>query len=384
MRVAIVGCGRIGSKRARALGDSRLVAVADSNPTERGRSPAGLPGCAVARDGGDAIGRHDVDVVIVATTHDALAEVALAARRARQARAGREARRATQPPSWIPLLEASRGGGASSSRSASTTASTRRCGRRRALFDEGRSGPSCYVRGRYGHGGPAGLRARVARGSRRCPGGGELLDQGVHLIDLARWFARRLRGRARAHLRDVLLGHAGRGQRLPAAADGRRAGGLAARELDRVEEPVLVRDLRRGRQAAGRRPGRQLRRRAPDATTACCRRWARPETTIWEYPGEDHSWALEFADVRWLRSDGPPPRPPASRTPSPRFAIVRAGVRVAHGDRMIITRSPLRIIARRRRHRSAVLLPRARRLPDRGGHRQVRLHHAPPDRSCRS
>jgi hypothetical protein len=21
-----------------------------------------------------------------------------------------------------------------------------------------------------------------------------------------------------------------------------------------------------------------------------------PETTIWEYPGEDHSWSLEFAD----------------------------------------------------------------------------------------
>ena len=42
---------------------------------------------------------------------------------------------------------------------------------------------------------------------------------------------------------------------------------------------------------------------------------------------------------------------------------------------MIITRSPLANHARRRRHRPAVLLPRAWRLPDCRCDRQVRLHH---------
>ena len=50
---------------------------------------------------------------------------------------------------------------------------------------------------------------------------------------------------------------------------------------------------------------------------------------------------------------------------------------------MIITRSSLAHHPRRRRHRSAVLLPRARRLSDRRRHRQVRLHHAASSRSSR-
>ena len=44
---------------------------------------------------------------------------------------------------------------------------------------------------------------------------------------------------------------------------------------------------------------------------------------------------------------------------------------------VIFSRAPLRDLARRRRHRPALLLPRARRLPRRRGDRQVRLHAHP-------
>jgi UDP-glucose 4-epimerase len=84
--------------------------------------------------------------------------------------------------------------------------------------------------------------------------GGELLDQGVHLIDLARWFC--------GDFADV-SGHVAtyywqmpvedNGFALLKTADGQVAW------LHRVEEPVLVRDLWAGRQAPGRRPRRQLR-----------------------------------------------------------------------------------------------------------------------------
>jgi predicted dehydrogenase len=74
----------------------------------------------------------------------------------------------------------------SRSTSATTTASTRRpCAR--ALVDAGALGPLLFVRGRYGHGGRPGY-GDEWRSRPEISGGGELLDQGTHLIDLARWF----------------------------------------------------------------------------------------------------------------------------------------------------------------------------------------------------
>ena len=76
-----------------------------------------------------------------------------------------------------------------------------------------------FVRGRYGHGGRPGYDTEW-RADPRILGGGELIDQGVHLIDLSRWFLGEFarRRRVRAHL---LLGHAGGRQCVPAAANGR-------------------------------------------------------------------------------------------------------------------------------------------------------------------
>ncbi len=72
-----------------------------------------------------------------------------------------------------------------------------------------------------------------------------------------------------------------------------------------------------------------------------------PETTIWEYPRGDRSWALEFAefldDIRAAAARPPPGSPRrARRSPSSRPIYARSGYRLSHGA-MIITRSPLRI-----------------------------------------
>jgi len=48
-------------------------------------------------------------------------------------------------------------------------------------------GPLMFMRGRYGHGGRTGY-DREWRADPKQSGGGELIDQGVHLIDLAGWF----------------------------------------------------------------------------------------------------------------------------------------------------------------------------------------------------
>lgn len=57
----------------------------------------------------------------------------------------------------------------------------------REIVDSGALGPLMFIRGRYGHGGRTGY-DREWRADPTLSGGGELIDQGVHLIDLAGWF----------------------------------------------------------------------------------------------------------------------------------------------------------------------------------------------------
>jgi predicted dehydrogenase len=92
-------------------------------------------------------------------------------------------------------------GGRSSSASTSWPRSRSRCAqptssrwfhpaieRAKALLREGAVGRLLHGAARHGHGGRLGLE-KEWRAQPELSGGGELLDQGVHLIDLARWFA---------------------------------------------------------------------------------------------------------------------------------------------------------------------------------------------------
>jgi predicted dehydrogenase len=186
VNVGIVGCGRVGGKRARALGAHRLVAVADARPERAAALAAGHPGCAVEVGWEALVARGDVEVIVVATTNDALVPVSVGALRA----------------SKHVLVE--KPGARSSQELGALARAAERSGRvvkvgfnhryhpalRRAkqLFGEGRIGELLYLRGRYGHGGRLGYEQEW-RADPAVAGGGELLDQGVHLIDLARWFA---------------------------------------------------------------------------------------------------------------------------------------------------------------------------------------------------
>src|SRR5258706_16276193 len=79
MKIAIVGCGLIGQKRARALGGSGQLAWCVDNDAGRARALASsAEGCRSGTDFRDAL-RDDVSVVVVATSHDALAPITAAA-----------------------------------------------------------------------------------------------------------------------------------------------------------------------------------------------------------------------------------------------------------------------------------------------------------------
>ena len=57
----------------------------------------------------------------------------------------------------------------------------------REILDSGIMGELMFMRGRYGHGGRIGY-DKEWRADPKLSGGGELIDQGIHLIDLAGWF----------------------------------------------------------------------------------------------------------------------------------------------------------------------------------------------------
>src|SRR5512144_1436400 len=77
--VAIVGCGLIGQKRAKAIRPARLVACADTILDRAQKLAQSVPDAVATADWRTAISRADVDIVIVATTNNALAEVTQAA-----------------------------------------------------------------------------------------------------------------------------------------------------------------------------------------------------------------------------------------------------------------------------------------------------------------
>jgi predicted dehydrogenase len=185
MNVGIVGCGLIGRKRAQALGAGKLVLCSDA-VFERARALAAEHGAQAVADWREMVRRPEVQIVVVATTHDWLAPVTLAA-----VEAGKHvlvekpaARRASELEA---VAEAARARGVLV-RVGFNHRYHPALGKAHEMFLAGAVGPLMYLRARYGHGGRVGYE-KEWRARPEVSGGGELIDQGMHLIDLARWFA---------------------------------------------------------------------------------------------------------------------------------------------------------------------------------------------------
>ena len=184
MRIGIIGCGLIGAKRAANLAPHRLTAVCDLDRA-RARQLATAHGARVEPDAAGLCAATDVDAVIIATPHDQLAALADCA-----VRGGKHV-----------LIE--KPGARRAEELDSVAAVARETGRTvcvgynhrfhpgllqaRDIVDSGALGPLMFIRGRYGHGGRIGYE-KEWRANEALSGGGEAIDQGVHLIDLARWF----------------------------------------------------------------------------------------------------------------------------------------------------------------------------------------------------
>jgi predicted dehydrogenase len=181
---AIVGCGLIGSRRAGtvAKGALRLVCDLDFEKAQAlGKS------CGARAVGGieEITADPEVDAVIVSVANAALAPITLTA-----VRAGKHV--LVEKPAAISSKHL-----AEIESVATASGSLVRIGynhRFHPAFLKIRErmrtqtlGEILFVRARYGHGGRVGYE-REWRADPKLSGGGELIDQGVHLIDLAAMF----------------------------------------------------------------------------------------------------------------------------------------------------------------------------------------------------
>ena len=292
--VALIGCGLIGHKRAAALPKgSRLVTATDLVEEHARNLVDNLwPDAAVVADPVAAIEHPEVNLVIVATTHDQLPLLGgLAVDRGRHLLLEKPGANCLPP-----LVDLAR-------RAADAGVVVRvgynhrfHPGLRRLheLATSGDYGPLLWLRGRYGHGGRLGYEKEWRADPARS-GGGELVDQGSHLIDLVRWLAG-----------DVDLAHAEtRTAFWDMSVDDNaffalrpRSGGYAWMHASWTEWKntfhfeATYATAKIEVDGLGGSYGTErltLHEMSP--------RMGPPDTTVWEFTEPDHSWALETADV---------------------------------------------------------------------------------------
>lgn len=187
LSVGIVGCGLIGHKRAKVIQADRsvyLCCAADKIVKNAQKLTAEYGGL-VYDDWRKMIEREKPDIVIAATPNKYLKPIVIAA-------AAFGAHILCEKPL-----------GRNADEAAEMVAAAGRHGvllktgfnhrfhpaisRAHEIITDGTIGPLFCIRCTYGHGGRPGYE-KEWRASRDVGGGGEMLDQGVHAVDLFRWF----------------------------------------------------------------------------------------------------------------------------------------------------------------------------------------------------
>lgn len=190
MKAGIIGCGAIGTKRANVIKAPHEIKALCDTDINRAYSLAekfNLKDILITDDYNELLSKADIDIAIVSTIVKYSAPVTLCAVRNNkhvivEKPAGMNADELTE------IINISR-----------EKNLTVKVGfnhryhpamlKAKELLDScpDKLGSVMFIRGRYGHGGRTGYNHEW-RADPNLSGGGELIDQGVHLIDLSRWF----------------------------------------------------------------------------------------------------------------------------------------------------------------------------------------------------
>jgi predicted dehydrogenase len=301
---AIIGCGLIGRKRAAALRGLPLLYTCDLDAARAADLAKTVPGTQAVTDYKAVLADPKVDAVIVSTLNASLAPITLAA-----VQAGKHV--LVEKPGAIAAHELEEIARAAQARGVRV-----RIGynhrfhpafrRAREIFASGVLGPMMFLRARYGHGGRKGY-DREWRADPKLSGGGELIDQGVHLIDLAGWFLgdfTTVEGHATTSFWDMKVDdnaflslRTSTGQTAWLHVSCTEWKNLFSLELYGRDGKLALDGLGGSYGVERLAYYKMLPQMGP------------PETTIWEYPGGDDSWRLEteefIADIRLGREPSP-------------------------------------------------------------------------------
>jgi predicted dehydrogenase len=303
-RFALIGCGLIGRKRLNSLRPAQLSVACDLDLSRAEALVADAGHGRATTEVDDALNDPAVDAVIVSTLNASLGPIA------RQAIAARK-HVLVEKPAGISVAEIDELIALSAEKGVQV-----RVGynhrfhpsllRARQLVDSGVLGPLMFIRGRYGHGGRLGY-DREWRGDPKVSGGGELIDQGVHLIDLAGWFLgtfTEVEGHVATYYWDMpvddnaflnLRTAAGQTAWLHVSCSEWK--NLFSFELYGRAGKLHIEGLGGSYGLERLSYYKMLPQMGP------------PETTIWEYPRGDDSWALEMdtflEDIKEARTPVP-------------------------------------------------------------------------------
>lgn len=293
MKLGIIGCGLIGKKRAdTAIMEGDDLAFVCDTDAKRVNALAAKTGAKQISDWREAV-TQQVDMIIIATTHQSLAEIST-----RAVEAGKHV--LVEKPAGCSLedVTALQEAGDKHARYVKVGFNHRfhpALQKAHQLVAEGFLGPLMFVRGRYGHGGRKGYENEW-RCSRDQSGGGELIDQGSHLIDLSRWFMGDLvldYGKAVTAYWDInvedncflsLRGSGGEVAWLHASWSEWK--NLFSFEIYGRNGKLTIDGLGGSYGVESLTYHKMLPEMGP------------PETTKWEYPFPDRSWHLEYQDFK--------------------------------------------------------------------------------------
>ena len=192
MTVCIIGAGYMGCIRARSALLNPLCKVTHIVDTESVRAAelARQCDCLWSTDWQAAINNPEIDIVVVSTPHKFLAPFTMAA-----AKLGKyvfcEKPMASSVAEAQAIVQAANSFGRKDKTPGVLVGYTLRhhtaVATAHRMLMAGEIGQPYYIRAQYGHGGRPGY-DQEWRMDKKLSGGGELQDQGVHLIDLSRWF----------------------------------------------------------------------------------------------------------------------------------------------------------------------------------------------------